>query len=429
DVRMRLRTFAAALLLAPAALAQSYDFTLDSQASNTLINLDVSLPMPGTAIGSYDLATNPTGTITCTNVFGTCNNTSFPINSTLVSEPSIAGQPGGTFAATVSTSAGTIAIAGLSVSAIGRQSSTSDLTLQLNYPTFRTRQPTSVFPGGFTLPLPLGQSTIDNVLIMQSSAAAGTLVASATPGVWNVNIVVPTSLSFDLDLLGNAQSVGPVPFALPMVGTLDLSGATPRLVIAVDQSGNQTIPNPQPGTVIEDVAFAVPTVLPTCGTANLVLDLIPGDLALGVLSDIDWAANGTPACSVTSYCSATPNTFSSAGECSAMGSSSLALGGFALSAAGVPPAHAGRFYMSRTQSFLPFGDGNLCLGAPVRRLPVTYAGPLGNALYNVDFADAGQPTSLIRAGDTWNFQFVFRDPIGGPLTFNTTNAVSVLFCP
>jgi len=417
------------LALAPAALAQSYDFTLDSQASNTLINIDMSLPLPGTAIGSYDATTNPTGTITCTNIFGMCNNTSFPINSTLVAEPSIAGQPGGTFAATVSTSAGTIAIAGLSVSAIGRQSSTSNLTLQLNYPTFRTRQPTSVFPGGFTLPLPLGQSTIDNILIVQSAAAAGTLVASATPGVWNVNIVVPTSLSFDLDLLGNAQSVGPVPFALPLIGTLDLSGSQPRLVVTVDQGGNQTLPNPAPGTVIEDIALPIPTVLPAGNTANLVLDLIPGDLALGFLTDLDWFANGTPACTIASYCSSSPNTFSSGGQCSAVGSSSLALGGFALSAAGVPPAHAGRFYMSRTQSFLPFGDGNLCLGAPVRRLPVTYAGPLGNALYNVDFGDAGQPTALIRAGETWNFQFIFRDPIGGPLTFNTTNAVSVQFCP
>jgi len=426
---MRLRTLAATLLLSPAALAQSYDFSLDSLASNTLISLDVSLPLPGTAIGNYDATTNPTGTITCTSVFGTCNNTSFAINATLLTAPQIAGEPGGTFRANVDTATGTIAITGLAVSPAGRQANSADLTLELNYPTFRTRQPTSVFPGGFTLPLPLGQGTLDNVLLVQNAPAVGTLTASGTADVWNVNIVVPTSLSLDLDLLGNAQTVGPVPFALPLIGTLNLSGSRPRLVVTVDQSGNQTLPNPAPGTVLEDIAFPIPTVLPAGGTANLVLDLIPGDLTLGFLTDLDWSANGTPACSVTSYCSATPNTFSSAGECSVVGSSSLALGGFALSAAGVPPAHAGRFYMSRTQSFLPFGDGNLCLGAPVRRLPVTYAGPLGNALYNVDFADAGQPTSLIRAGDTWNFQFVFRDPIGGPLTFNTTNAVSVLFCP
>lgn len=426
---MRLRTLAATLLLSPAALAQSYDFSLDSLASNTLISLDVSLPLPGTAIGNYNATTNPTGTITCTSVFGTCNNTSFAINATLLTAPQIAGEPGGTFRANVDTATGTIAITGLAVSPAGRQANSADLTLELNYPTFRTRQPTSVFPGGFTLPLPLGQGTLDNVLLVQNAPAVGTLTASGTADVWNVNIVVPTSLSLDLDLLGNAQTVGPVPFALPLIGTLNLSGSRPRLVVTVDQSGNQTLPNPAPGTVLEDIAFPIPTVLPAGGTANLVLDLIPGDLTLGFLTDLDWSANGTPACSVTSYCSATPNTFSSAGECSVVGSSSLALGGFALSAAGVPPAHAGRFYMSRTQSFLPFGDGNLCLGAPVRRLPVTYAGPLGNALYNVDFADAGQPTSLIRAGDTWNFQFVFRDPIGGPLTFNTTNAVSVLFCP
>ncbi|MBM3990459.1 MAG: hypothetical protein FJ298_05550 [Planctomycetes bacterium] len=426
---MRLRTLAAALLLAPATLAQSYDFTLDSLASNTLISLDVALPLPGTAIGSYDATTNPTGTITCTNIFGTCNNTSFPINSTLTSEPQIAGEPSGTFRANVNTTNGSIAITGLAVSPAGRQAHNADLTLELNYPTFRTRQPNSVFPGGFTVPLPIGQGTIDNVLLVQEAPAVGTLTASGTPDVWNVNIVVPTRMTFDLDMMGNAGPVGPVPFALPLVGTLDVSGVRPRLVVTVDQSGSQTIPNPSPGTAIEDIPFAIPTVFPAGGTANLVLDLVPGDLTLGILSDLDWAANGMAACTFTSYCSSTPNTFSTGGECAALGSSSLAVGGFALSATGVPPAHAGRFYMSRSRNFLPFGDGNLCLGAPVRRLPVTYAGPLGNALYPIVFSDPSQPTALIRAGDVWNFQFIFRDPIGGPLTFNTTNAVSVQFCP
>ena len=426
---MHLRALAAALALCPLAAAQTYDFSLDSLVSNTLIALDVSLPLPGTAIGNYDAATNPTGTITCTNVFGTCNNTSFSINATLLTAPQIAGEPGGTFRANVDTATGTIAITGLAVSPAGRQANSASLTLELNYPTFRTRQPNSVFPGGFTLPLPLGQGTLDNVLLVQNAPAVGTLTASGTADVWDVNIVVPTSLSLDLDLLGNAQTVGPVPFALPLIGTLNLAGSRPRLVVTVDQSGNQTLPNPAPGTVLEDIAFPIPTVLPTGGTANLVLDLIPGDLTLGFLTDLDWSASGTPACTIASYCSATPNTFSSGGECSALGSSSIKLGTFALTANGVPPGHAGRFYLRRTQSFLPFGDGNLCLGAPVRRLPVTYAGPAGNAAYTVNFNDPSQPTNLIGAGDTWNFQFIFRDPIGGPLTFNTTDAVSVTFCP
>ena len=37
--------------------------------------------------------------------------------------------------------------------------------------------------------------------------------------------------------------------------------------------------------------------------------------------------------------------------------------------------------------------------------------------------------ALIAPGDTWNFQLVFRDPIGGPLTFNTSDALSASFCP
>jgi hypothetical protein len=35
----------------------------------------------------------------------------------------------------------------------------------------------------------------------------------------------------------------------------------------------------------------------------------------------------------------------------------------------------------------------------------------------------------ITPGSTRKFQYVFRDPAGGPAGFNTTNAVSVTFCP
>ena len=46
--------------------------------------------------------------------------------------------------------------------------------------------------------------------------------------------------------------------------------------------------------------------------------------------------------------------------------------------------------MSRNQASLPFGDGTLCLGTPIRRLPVVYADASGLAQYAIDF-NAGSP--------------------------------------
>ena len=134
-------------------------------------------------------------------------------------------------------------------------------------------------------------------------------------------------------------------------------------------------------------------------------------------------------CESVSYCSATPNTYSSGAQVMSLGSTSLFLNGFGLMAHGVPPQHAGRFCMGSKQAFTPFGDGNLCVAGTFRRLPVVFSDLGGTALYQLDFGDPSQPSSLITPGSTWNFQLVFRDPIGGPLTFNTSDAIAVTFCP
>ena len=428
---MQLRTLVATLALSPLAFAQSYDFWIAAPGSTTQIDAAIELPLPGTAIGNFDAVSNPTGTSTCTSFFGTCNNTSLNITTTLLTAVSIQGEPAGGFRATIDESAGVVLISGLAVSIIGRQSATADLTLEVLYPSFRTTQPNSLFPGGITLPLPLGQGSLDNVLLVQTGPAAllDMTGSTATPNVYTLTGLVPADLSFDLTLLGNTTAVGPVPFALPILGTLDLTTEPPSLSIAIAQSAAQTVPNPAPGQVLEDLPLALPTVLPAGGTANLLLDLIPGDLSLATETDLDWLLFGAPTCETTSYCTATPNTFSNGAACAAIGSTSLVFNTFTISAQGVPPGHAGRFYMSRNQASLPFGDGTLCLGTPIRRLPVVYADASGFAQYAVDFSDPSQPTALIAPGDTWNFQLVFRDPIGGPLTFNTSNALSASFCP
>ena len=32
-------------------------------------------------------------------------------------------------------------------------------------------------------------------------------------------------------------------------------------------------------------------------------------------------------------------------------------------------------------------------------------------------------------GSNWNFQFWYRDPNGGPVGYNLTDALSITFCP
>lgn len=420
---------AAAAALAPFAAAQSFDFTVQSALSATNLGATFEIDLPSTGIGDHDATNNPGGTITCTNLFGACNNTSIPFTNSLEIDSVFAGSPSGSFAAAVDTSLGVAVISSFVASPLGKDSGGADLTLNLLYSTFRTQQPTSLFIGGFNLPLPLGQVTVDNLLLVQTADAPGALTPTAVADVYDFVAVLPTTLQFDIDLLGNQSQVGPIPFPLPVVGTLDLRGKDAVLILTVDATGKQTIPNPLGGQVFEDIPLPLPTILPPGGVANLLFDITPGDLDLSFLTDLDWTANGSSVCEASTYCVSTPNTYSSGALIQAQGSNSIAFNGFGLLATGVPPGHAGRFALSTKQTQIPFGDGVLCLAGVVRRFPIVWGDANGAASYAVDFGDTTQPGYLISAGSTWNFQLIFRDPLGGPLTFNTSDAVSVTFCP
>ena len=428
-----MRTFvvqlAAALALAPLAGAQNFSFTVQAPLSATNIGASFEIDLPGTGIGDFEATTNPTGTRTCTSLFGTCNNTAIQFTNSLALDSLFAGSPTGGFAATIDTDTGVALISGFNVSPLGKEDGGADLTLNLLYPTFRTQQPNSLFIGGFNLPLPLGQIVVDNLALVQTADVPGALTPTAIADVYDFTALLPTSLSFGIDLLGNATQVGPLPFPLPVVGVLDLRGPEAVLTLTVDSSGKQSVPNPLGGQGFEDLPLGLPTILPPGGIANLLFDITPGDLALSFLADLDWTATGVALCEATNYCVSTPNTFSSGAQIQALGSTSVALNGFTLSAAGVPPGHAGRFALSKTQGLLPFGDGVLCLGSGSQRFPLIFADASGVSSYAVDFTNSTQPGALLTAGSTWNFQLIFRDPLGGPFTFNTSDAMTVTFCP
>ncbi len=419
----------AAAAAASSANAQSFSFSLQDALSSTNIGANFAIDLPGAGIGDFDAASNPGGTSTCTNLFGACNNTSIAFTNSLEIDSVFAGSPSGSFAASVDTAAGVAVVSNFIASPLGKDSGGADLTLNLLYNTFRTTQPNSLFVGGFNLPLPLGQVAVDNLLLVQTADAAGVLTPTAVNGVYDFAALLPTELSFEIDFLGSATQVGPLPFPLPVVGTLDLRNPQAQLTLTVDASGKQTIPNPLGGQTFEDIPLGLPTILPPGSVANLVFDITPGDLALSFLTDLDWSALGTAVCEASNYCVSTPNTFSNGALIQAVGSTSIASNSFTLSANGVPPGHAGRFALSTKQTQIPFGDGVLCLGGVVRRFPIVWGDANGAASYSVDLNNTSQPGYLIAAGSTWNFQLIFRDPLGGPLTFNTSDAVSVTFCP
>ena len=164
------------------------------------------------------------------------------------------------------------------------------------------------------------------------------------------------------------------------------------------------------------------------------------DLIVGALFDDN---NGTDSgsarvfsgCDVlgTSYCG--PANLNSTGQSaviSACGSDVATDNRFSLSATDLPLNQFGYFLASETQGFIanPGGSqGNLCLGGNIGRFAqqVQSTGAAGSFTIQVDLTNIPMnPPQSVMAGQTWNFQAVFRDHNPGP-TSNFTDGVSITF--
>jgi hypothetical protein len=109
----------------------------------------------------------------------------------------------------------------------------------------------------------------------------------------------------------------------------------------------------------------------------------------------------------------------------ANGSASIAANDLVVVATDLPPGKVGLVLSSQAIGQLPLGNGVMCIGNPLQRLPVHFADG-GGAFTHDDFG-----ASLIRTpGDRFLLQVVYRDPDANCVgTFNLTNAMEVLFTP
>lgn len=132
----------------------------------------------------------------------------------------------------------------------------------------------------------------------------------------------------------------------------------------------------------------------------------------------------------TNFCVASPNSTGQAASISSEGSGYVPKNDYVLTAAGCPANQLGIFVMGTGQASTPFGNGVLCVGGGVLRLlPPVSTGASGSCALALDFTHASSSASQIDAGETWNFQFWFRDVAAGGAGFNLSNGLSATFCP
>jgi len=258
-----------------------------------------------------------------------------------------------------------------------------------------------------------------------------------------------------------AEIPNPVPF-LPPLATIVISnlqlelqsdvgnvsgGAFNVNIFSTTISGTSTITALGGSPSVADLTGTVSTPQPLGGlitpsgstlSVNAPLQLVfqlsdPGSGTTATLNVQGTLAADYTAPAPTSYCSSVPNSSGAAGLIQASGSQSLFASSLTLDATNLPPLSLGYFIFSESQGFstgLGGGQGNLCLSGGIFRLSnfIQSSGFTGQVNFPVPF-NGLPPAATLNAGETWNFQYWFRDASGGTATSNTTDGVSVTFVP
>jgi hypothetical protein len=422
---------AGVLLLAPGALAQQFQLTFDAAQSSGAVGADFSVFMPGTITGDFDAKANPGGTITIPGLFGGSGNQAIPFDVTLGVTTTLAGGPTGGFALALDPLGGTALVSDFTLDVTGGQGGSADLVLGLLFDSFHTEQPSSIFLGGIPLDLPLGAAPISGGELVQSGPALGAATKGGN-GLYLIDVLVPAQVAFEVELGGATTPIGPLPIAVPLVGVLTITGKQASFTSMIDAALDEVIDEPLPGFELSDVPFDLPTILPPGSVAHILFSA--GIESLGVQASLvlDLFAEGEGGCGFEGYCVGAPNSTGLAAELSALGLPALAADQLVLAVDNLPSQQFGFFLMGQGRDELPFfmgGQGTLCIELPFLcfRDHVQATGLGSTVEMQLDLGDLPGGT-VFHAGESWNFQFWYRDFLAGP-SHNLSNGVTVVWCP
>lgn len=120
------------------------------------------------------------------------------------------------------------------------------------------------------------------------------------------------------------------------------------------------------------------------------------------------------------------------------GATSVAADDLVLRTSGLPPGQFGIMFMGIKQDTTALGNGVLCVSPgtlkifrfPIQQVDASGAYTFGPGIVDHSFNFFEAPIGQILAGDTWNFQTWYRDPLGPCGTgSNLSSALSVTFVP
>ena len=268
--------------------AQTFDFTV-LPPSTVEQSMTLNTPLSGTLIGNYDATTNPTGTRTLPGLFGGSGNQPIPYTSTLRISQSISSNPAGSFSLTL-VGNGICSVSGFTSDLLNESPGAVELEQLLSYSTFRTVNPSSLFPSVGQITIPLGSGSLTEATAAQSAVAFGT-AEQTSAGTYTVTVAVPVDLTIAGSVAGQTVDPGSLPGVIALVGTLTVNGSTASF--SASASDNSAVGPLPPLPPLENQPVALPTLIPTGGTANLLFSGTFGESTGDLSLNLSVVANGT----------------------------------------------------------------------------------------------------------------------------------------
>ena len=266
-----------------------------SKASTVSTELLLQTELPGSLIGNFDEVSNPEGTLTRPGLFGGSGNQPVEMDVTGILNGEIESQPVGSYQLDVDFDELAVSISELEMDVLGGDSGLLGVMLDLDFETFRTFQPDSLFLG-VPITLPLGDAELTSLNFQQTGTALPAPLVPLGPNQYSFTLIVPATILIESEILG--QPLSPPPFALAVMlnGELHLEGDQVTVTQSFEQMAADEFIDIPNGEFI-DIPLPLPTVLPPGGTANLLfsgsvdsisfeVDLISTFTAQGEISSV-----------------------------------------------------------------------------------------------------------------------------------------------
>mgnify|MGYP007037742785 CR=1 FL=1 len=276
---------------AQAQVVGLYDFAYVPSQSGLNAAIDVGAQAGGTLIGDYDAVDNPAGTRTKPGLFGSfgatenvavnVSNLGIGLGGNLNTDTT------GGFRMAFDSNAGTVALSDLSANFLGNGAASLPITVSLSTETFRTRNPTFLYPG-VPIDLPIGSASVTALSMTQVGPSIGTLTQTG-PNAYDFAVATLVNVSLSAGALGQVIDL-PGTAALPFgfAGSVVFSGETAVVtsLVPIDFSQSQ-----DPGQVLPEFALPLPTLDPNT-PANVLLNLTLNQIGAEIAGDLRTTANG-----------------------------------------------------------------------------------------------------------------------------------------